>query len=154
MKRERRCEKKTAFSIASALGWDYQSMLRLGQHILDGGNPDEFMRGFQNEAHGSISASLPAFGGSMEAQQPEQQEKEVLTDVLLILRSKPEHRATLTAVVKALADAVKREGEMNHLEQLMVQMQGESQKKMERLEQLILAMGGAVPEKRDNAANS
>lgn len=79
---------------------------------------------------------------------------EMVTMTIEVLESKTVYRSALASNVRAFHQAVKMEGEMQGVKESLLQMRDEHRAEMEELKEMIRALGGALPQKRDTAANA
>lgn len=79
---------------------------------------------------------------------------EMVTMTIEVLESKTVYRSALASNVRAFHQAVKMEGEMAGVKEEVQKMRAEHRAEMEELKEMIRSLGGALPQKRDTAANS
>lgn len=79
---------------------------------------------------------------------------EMVTMTIEVLESKTVYRSALASNVRAFHQAVKMEGEMKGVKEEVQKMREEHRTEMEELKEMIRALGGALPQKRDTAANA
>jgi transcriptional regulator with XRE-family HTH domain len=79
---------------------------------------------------------------------------EMVTMTIEVLESKTVYRSALASNVRAFHQAVKMEGEMKGVKEEVQKMRAEHRTEMEELKEMIRALGGALPQKRDTAANA
>ena len=79
---------------------------------------------------------------------------EMVTMTIEVLESKTVYRSALASNVRAFHQAVKMEGEMKGVKEEVQMMRAEHRTEMEELKEMIRSLGGAIPQKRDAAANS